>query len=143
MDTCMDTRLVNEKRDMRQHAPLKKSETVQGSINDSQLTVKLFKRDVQVKFSRRQNWYKKSPKKERSDQSRLSVFAEKSKEETNSKRSKIVEFTRRSARRLRHTVRNSDDLLKVFITLTYPEDFPCDGRETKTAFKRVPAVLAA
>jgi len=28
-------------------------------------------------------------------------------------------------------VRNSEDRWKVFITLTYPENFPCNGRETK------------
>ncbi len=117
---------------MRQHALLKNmNNKLLRSIDDCLLTVKLFKRDVQVKFSHRENWHRTSQKEESSEQSKLSVFSERSKEETISKRSKIVEFSPRSARRLRHTVRNSEDLLKTFITLTYPMDFPCDGRETK------------
>ena len=47
-------------------------------------------------------------------------------------RSKINQFSKRSAKRLRHKVRNSDDQLKTFITLTYPKDFPCNGIETKS-----------
>lgn len=47
------------------------------------------------------------------------------------KRSKIIKFSKRSAKRLRHTIRNSEDIWKVFITLTYPENYPCDGREVK------------
>jgi hypothetical protein len=101
------------------------------SIKDCQLTVKFFKRDVQVKFSHPEKWHKELPRQENTDQSRLSVFREKSKDEATSKHSKIVEFSPRAARRLRHTVRNCDDLLKVFITLTYPKAFPCDGKETK------------
>jgi hypothetical protein len=101
------------------------------SIDDCLLTVKLFKRDVQIKFSFRKNLYKAVRKEKRIDPSRLSVFPERPKEETNPKRSKIIEFSRKSARRLKHTVRNSEEHLKVFITLTYPGEFPCDGRQTK------------
>ena len=32
---------------------------------------------------------------------------------------------------MRHVIRNSEDIWKVFITLTYPQTFPCDGKETK------------
>lgn len=42
-----------------------------------------------------------------------------------------MKFSKRSARRLRHVIRNSEDTWKVFITLTYPENFPCNGKETK------------
>ncbi len=80
------------------------------------LTVKVFKRDVQVKFS---------------SFNRLSFISEPEKEKRKSKRSKIIGFSKRSARRLRHVVRNSEDTWKAFITLTYPENFPCDGRKAK------------
>jgi hypothetical protein len=46
-------------------------------------------------------------------------------------RSAIIHFSKRSAKRLRHIIRNSEDEWKAFITLTYPAEFPCDGRETK------------
>jgi hypothetical protein len=32
---------------------------------------------------------------------------------------------------LRHLIRNSEDIWKAFITLTYPAEYPCNGRETK------------
>ena len=47
------------------------------------------------------------------------------------RRSTIVKFSKRSAKRLRFTVRNSEDVWKSFITLTYPEYYPCDGKTTK------------
>jgi hypothetical protein len=53
------------------------------------------------------------------------------KERRRAKRSKIIKFSWRSARRLRHLVRNSEDVWKAFITLTYPAEYPCNGRETK------------
>ena len=46
-------------------------------------------------------------------------------------RKAIIGFSKRSAKRLRHIIRNSEDEWKAFITLTYPADFPCNGRETK------------
>ncbi len=48
-----------------------------------------------------------------------------------STRSAISRFSKRSAKRLRHIIRNSEDDWKAFITLTYPAEFPCNGRETK------------
>ena len=60
----MDTWLVNEKRDMLEHAPLKNNEPIlMRSIDDCLLTVKLFKRDVQIKFSYRENLYRTLQKK--------------------------------------------------------------------------------
>jgi hypothetical protein len=46
----------------------------------------------------------------------------------NPKSGKIRKFSKRSARRLRHLVRNTEDMWKAFITLTYPENFPLNGR---------------
>lgn len=43
----------------------------------------------------------------------------------------INHFSKRSERRLRHIVRNSEDCWKAFVSLTYPENFSSDGRETK------------
>lgn len=86
------------------------------SIDDCLLTVKVYPRDVQVHFSSL-----KAPR----------FVSETEKEARKAKRSKIVKFSWRSAKRLRHVVRNSEDTWKVFITLTYPEDFPCNGKETK------------
>ncbi len=86
------------------------------SVAECLLTVKVFARDVQVKFSSLQlPTYV-------SEEERLKRAA---------KRSKIVKFSKRSARRLRHVIRNSEDKWKTFITLTYPAEFPCNGRETK------------
>ena len=81
------------------------------------LTVKVFKRDVQVKFSSINYSDFVSPAE---DLIRL-----------NQKRGKIRKFSKRSARRLRHLVRNTEDMWKAFITLTYPENFPLNGREVK------------
>jgi hypothetical protein len=87
------------------------------SLNDCLLTVKVFKRDVQVIFS---------------SLNPVRYIPEPEKEKRKAKRSKINEFSKRSAKRLRHIVRNSEDTWKAFVTLTYPENFPCDGRETKS-----------
>lgn len=54
------------------------------------------------------------------------------KEKRKAKRSKIIKFSWRSARRLRHVVRNSEDTWKTFVTLTYPKNFPCNGKDTKS-----------
>lgn len=86
------------------------------SIDDCLLTVKVFKRDVQIHFSALGN-----PR----------FIPEKEKERRRAKRSKIVKFSKKSAKRLRHIIRNSEDTWKVFITLTYPQNFPCNGKETK------------
>lgn len=45
-------------------------------------------------------------------------------------RSCIREFSDASRRRLVHTIRNMDDM-PVFLTLTYPNDFPMDGKIVK------------
>lgn len=46
-------------------------------------------------------------------------------------RKAIIGFSKRSAKRLRHIIRNSEDDWKAFVTLTYPTEFTCNGRETK------------
>lgn len=81
-----------------------------------ELTAEVFKRNVQVKFSR--VGYR-------------NFLTDEEKERRRAKRSKIIKFSWRSARRLRHLVRNSEDTWKAFITLTYPQEYPCKGRETK------------
>ena len=86
------------------------------SIDDCLLTVKVFKKDIQIKFSSLNRSY---------------FISEAEKEKRKAKRSKIIKFSKKSSKRLRHVVRNSEDTWKVFITLTYPENFPCDGRQTK------------
>ena len=86
------------------------------SIDDCLLTVKVFQRDVKIHFHSFND-----PK----------FISEPEKEKRLAKRSKIVKFTKKSAKNLRHVIRNSENMWKVFITLTYPEDFPCNGKETK------------
>lgn len=46
-------------------------------------------------------------------------------------RGEIRGFTHQSRRRLTHLARNTADLWTGFVTLTYPADFPTNGRETK------------
>lgn len=46
-------------------------------------------------------------------------------------RGAIRGFTHQSRRRLDHFVRNTYDLWTGFVTLTYPADFPTNGREVK------------
>lgn len=46
-------------------------------------------------------------------------------------RSKIIKFTNCSRRNLLFKVRNSDKVLSVMCTLTYPLEFPCDGKIVK------------
>ena len=43
----------------------------------------------------------------------------------------IQSFSEQSARRLRHYLRNSMDLWKAMITLTYPAEYPCNGKTVK------------
>ena len=86
-------------------------------MDDIILTVKVFQKDVHVKFSS----LKVSSR----------YISDAEKQSRAAKRSKIVKFSNRSAKRLRHVIRNSEDTWKVFITLTYPENFPCNGKETK------------
>lgn len=86
------------------------------SIDNCLLTVKVYQRDVKIHFSALN-----LPK----------FIPEPEKEKRRAKRSKIVKFTKKSAKNLRHQIRNSEDTWKVFITLTYPDVFPCDGKETK------------
>jgi hypothetical protein len=88
-----------------------------GSIDDCLLTVKVYQRDVKIHFNSLD-----TPK----------FISEPEKETRRAKRSKIVKFTKKSAKSLSHLIRNSEDTWKVFITLTYPENFPCNGKETKT-----------
>ena len=82
------------------------------------LTVKVSKRDVQVKFSSINYSDFISPEEEQKGMNR--------------KRGKIKQFSKRSARRLRLLIRNTEDKWRVFITLTYPENYPSNRRETKT-----------
>ncbi|HAK87901.1 MAG TPA: hypothetical protein DHV16_04930 [Nitrospiraceae bacterium] len=89
------------------------------SEDDCLLTAKVYPRDVQIKFS--------TPKRP------CPVISEIAKRKA-AKRSKIIHFSNRSAKRLRHVIRNSESLWKVFITLTYPESYPCNGKETKKHF---------
>lgn len=81
-----------------------------------ELTAEVYKRDVRVRFSRVGG---------------SNFFTEEEREKRKAKRSKIIKFSWRSARRLRHLIRNSEDMWKAFITLTYPAEYPCNGRETK------------
>ncbi len=46
-------------------------------------------------------------------------------------RSEIRGFSHGSRRRLTHLVRNTNDLWNGFLTVTYPNEFPRDGREVK------------
>lgn len=85
-------------------------------LDECLLIVRVFKRDVQVKFSS-VNYY--------------DYLSEAEKQARFKKRSKIIKFSKRSARRLRHLIRNTEDMWRVFITLTYPENYPGNGRETK------------
>lgn len=85
-------------------------------LNDVLLTVKVAPRDVVVKFSE------------------LKVpmpMSGAEKQRRNAKRSKIMGFSKRSSKRLRFLVRNSQDVWKKLIDLTYPEDFPLDGSRSK------------
>ena len=86
-------------------------------IDECLLTVKVFKRDVQIKFSSVNYWDFVSPEEELRRQNR--------------KRSEIIKFSKRSARRLRHVVRNTEDVWKAFITSTCPETLPCNGRKVR------------
>lgn len=81
-----------------------------------ELTAEVYQRDVRLRFSRL---------------GRSNFLTEEEREKRKAKRSKIIKFTWRSARRLRHLVRNTEDMWKAFITLTYPENFPLNGREIK------------
>ena len=87
------------------------------SVDDCLLTVKVFKKDIQIKFSSLNRSY---------------FISEAEKEARRAKRAKVLKFSKRSARRLRHVVRNSEDTWKAFITLTYPEHFSYDGRQVKS-----------
>jgi len=86
------------------------------SIDDCLLMIKVYERDVKIHFNALNH-----PK----------FISEPEKEYRRSKRSKIVKFTKKSAKNLRHLIRNSENIWKVFITLTYPENFPSNGKETK------------
>ena len=90
--------------------PSKKMNQLLRRIENCSLSVKVYKRDVTIKFS----------------PLNLPKIAK-----GNQKRSRIVKFSKRSAKRLRFVIRNSEDLWKAFVTLTYPAAFPCDGKKTK------------
>jgi hypothetical protein len=81
------------------------------SIDNCLLKVKVYKRDVKIHFS--------------------PIGIPKIPKRTRNIRSSIIKFSKRSKRRLRFVIRNSEDIWKAFVTLTYPENFPCNGRETK------------
>jgi len=74
------------------------------------LSLKLFEKDVVIKFQK--------PK-------------TKNEVKRNSVRGKIDYFSYRSKRRLKLFARNTSHLWKVFIHLTYPKDFPFDGKRVK------------
>lgn len=80
------------------------------SIDECLLMVKVFERDVKIQFSPRN-----LPKVSKGAQ----------------RRSRILKFSKRSARRLRFVIRNSENLWKAFVTLTYPQNFPSNGNQTK------------
>ncbi|MFA4829203.1 MAG: hypothetical protein WC855_13345 [Thermodesulfovibrionales bacterium] len=80
--------------------------------DDCLLSAKVYSRDVVIKFS--------SPPKNRIYQSKWTV-----------RRSNIINFSWRSAKRLKFIVRNTQDLWKNLIDLTYPANYPCDGKTTK------------
>ena len=81
-----------------------------------ELTAEVYKRDVRMKFSRIGHNY---------------FLTDEERERRRARRSTIIEFSWRSARRLRHLIRNSEDIWKAFVTLTYPAGYPSNGRETK------------
>lgn len=101
---------------MRENATFRKRNPFLEKTDDSLLTIKVYQKDVEVKFSSLKSSH---------------FISEPEKQARVAKRSKIVKFSKRSAKRLRHVIRNSEDTWKVFITLTYPENFPCNGKETK------------
>ena len=86
------------------------------SVNDCLLTIKTFNRDVQVKFSSLERLY----------------YVSKSEYEARRKRAKIINFSKRSLKRLKHLIRNSSNVWKSIVTLTYPESFIPDGRLVKS-----------
>lgn len=77
--------------------------------NDCLITATVYKRDVRIGLS-----YIGRPPQRR-----------------DGTRKAIIGFSKRSSKRLRFIIRNSEDDWKAFITLTYPAEYPCDGRETK------------
>ncbi len=56
------------------------------------------------------------------------------------KRGNVVMLSRPAKRRMMHTFRNSERL-PVMLTLTYPGEFPCDGREVKRHWANMRAWL--
>jgi len=86
------------------------------SVDDCLLTVKVFKKDIQVKFSSLNRSY----------------FISKSEYEARRKRAKIINFSKRSLKRLKHLIRNSSNVWKSIVTLTYPAAFVPDGRLVKS-----------
>ena len=52
-------------------------------------------------------------------------------DEQESTRDEIKSFSQKSRQRLRHQMRNSQHHFKQFVTLTYPKEFPTDGRVVK------------
>jgi hypothetical protein len=87
-------------------------------IDQCVVMVKVFKRDVQIGFSGINYSDFVSREEELRNRSR--------------RRSRIIRFSWRSARRLRHVIRNTEDIWRAFVTLTYSGNFPLNGRETKT-----------
>jgi hypothetical protein len=82
------------------------------SPDDCLLSVRVYARDVKINYS--------SLSENKIYQSKCST-----------KRSPIISFSKGSAKRLKFTVRNSQDLWKNLIDLTYPENYPCNGNTTK------------
>lgn len=93
------------------------NKSLRNSVYDNcLLTIKVFQRDVQFKFSSLNRSY---------------YVSEAEKEKIKSKRSKIIKFSRKSLNRLKLIIRNTEAIYKFFITLTYPSDFVRDGKEVK------------
>lgn len=82
------------------------------SSDDCLLSARVYARDIVIKFS--------SLSESRIYQGKCSV-----------RRSHIINFSKRSAKRLKFLVRNSQDLWKNLIDLTYPANYPSNGRIIK------------
>lgn len=76
---------------------------------DPHITVKVYKSDVKIAF--------------------VDMFQKRRKQHV--ARGEIRGFSWKSGRTLKFLLRNAEIDWKAFLTLTYPAEFPCDGRKTK------------
>lgn len=88
------------------------------SLPDCLLTVKIFYRDLVINFSGLTITHRFMSRPERE------LIKEK-------RRGAIRKFSRRSSKRLRFLVRNTANMWKSMITLTYPAEYPSDGKTVK------------